>query len=94
MEVTCKNGEVVVEEMETTDIESVPSFVIPDMTYRGRPCFNINKKELRMVSRREAPPARVKNYVDAFGTSNVYMRYGTGLTFKYDAMFPGMKPKK
>jgi len=60
-------------------IESIPTMQ-PDMLYRNKPCFKINKKELRDLAKAKQLPKKVVDYKNLFG-GEVYVRYGTHLTF-------------
>ena len=67
------------EQISAGDVAVVPVMIEPDMTYRNSPCFVIDKKEFRELTKNNKIPSRVTDYKT--DSKNVYVRYGTHLTF-------------
>ena len=59
----------------------------PDMLYRNYPCFSINKKEFRNLTRNNKLPRRVLDYIKSGDLNNTYVRYGSHLTFNTKNFF-------
>ncbi len=86
-EVVAKDGESIKEQMSVAGLSVTPELQ-PDATYRGRPTFKINKKEMRCLMKDRKAPFRVRNYVNNFQSGHVYMRFDKLVNFRYDKLFP------